>query len=130
MDRPTADSRACFGATKHQTAHHHQQEEEDKCCLTACGSSGLLLLLLHHFPPQFSTSWSCFPCTLLVRHGAGSAPRSSAWRGLEPARPASTLHRAARAGCHRGCQSPSAGLNPLSLSLAVEACTCHGELEN
>ena len=88
-------------------------------------------------PPPPPLSSSVLHLLVLLSLHAARAPRSRLSasqqrleRSREPARPASTLHRAARAGCHRGCQSLSAGLNPLSLSLAVEACTCHGELEN
>ena len=39
-----AATRACFGGTRHQSAHH-EEEEEDKGSLRQCSG------LLHHFPP-------------------------------------------------------------------------------
>ena len=85
-----AATRACFGGTRHQSAHHEEEEEEDKGSLRQCSG------LLHHFPPPGLAfpAPACLLCT-----GAASA-----------------LHRAARL---------LAGLNPLSLSLAVGRRTCH-----
>ena len=86
-----AATRACFGGTRHQSAHH-EEEEEDKGSLRQCSG------LLHHFPPPPGLAFPA-PASLLCT-GAASA-----------------LHRAARLLL-------LAGLNPLSLSLAVGRRTC------
>ena len=81
-----AATRACFGGTRHQSAHH--EEEEDKGSLRQCSG------LLHHFPPHSSTSWSCFPCARLSplhRRGFSSPSRGAAACWFKP--PQSVLGR-------------------------------------